>query len=396
MGGGTRPMPWNETCPMNERQNFIKNWLTRDSTVMALCDAYGISRKTGYKWIERFRREGQRGLNDKSRKPHGHPWTTDPRIELEILRFRAMHPFWGPRKIRSRLQRLVSAVKWPAASTIGSILARHGIVVPRRRRARVPAFVGEFSKGLAPNDVWAADFKGWFRTKDGTKVDPFTVSDVASRYLIRCHSVIKADWSNIQAQLTAAFQEFGLPKKLRTDNGPPFASCGLCGLSRLAVWLIRLGVMPERIRPGHPEENGVHERMHRTLKQATAKPPKETFVEQQEAFDRFRAEYNDERPHEALGMRTPSELFTPSPRCFPRELPRTEYDSGMIVRRANETGQISWKDRLVYVNRSLAYERLGLREVDDNVWNLYFKDMQLGQLNLTKKGAQRTVTLVPG
>jgi len=380
---------------MNERKNFIRDWLTRDFDMAGLCDSYGISRKTGYKWIYRFRLEGQRGLNDKPRKPHGHPSKTDSRIEEEILRFRAMHPFWGPRKIRSRLQRLNPLVDWPAASTVGSILKRNGVITPRRRRTRVPAFMGAFAEGLAPNEVWAADFKGWFRTKDGTKVNPFTVSDVASRYLIRCHSVSKGNWPNVQAQLATAFQEFGLPKALRTDNGPPFASCGLCGLSQLAVWLIRLGVMPERIRAGHPEENGVHERMHRTLKQATAKPPKATLAEQQAAFDMFRAEYNEQRPHEALGMRTPSEIYTSSPRHFPRELPHIEYESGMVVRRVNEVGQFGWKNRSIYVNRSLAFERIGFREVDNDVWDLFFKDFKLGQFKPTKNGGM-IVTDVSG
>jgi transposase InsO family protein len=389
-------MPWNNTCPMNERQKFIRDWLTRNFSMIGLCHEHRVSRKTGYKWLQRFRREGQKGLNDKSRKPHSHPLTTCSRIEQEILSFRALHPFWGPRKIRSRLQRLSSAVEWPAASTIGSILRRNGVVIPRRRRARVPAFVGEFNKGLAPNDVWAADFKGRFRTKAGEKVDPFTLSDVASRYLLRCQAVSKTNWANIRIQLTAAFQEFGLPRGIRTDNGSPFASCGLCGLSRLSVWLLRLGVTPERIRPGHPEENGVHERMHRTLKQATARPPKATLVEQQQAFDRFRVEYNDERPHEALGMRTPSELYAPSPRCFPRELPGVEYKLGMRARRINQVGQFRWKKRQIYVSASLAYERVGLLEVDNDVWDLYFKEMKLGQINLMKKGGPITVTPVPG
>lgn len=389
-------MPWNTTCPMNEREKFIRDWLTRDNSVLALCEDYGISRKTGYKWIIRFRREGNRGLNDRSRKPRSHPWTTHPRIEQEILRFRAMHPFWGPRKIGNRLGKLNPAVEWPAASTIGAILKRHGIIVPRRRRARAPAFVGALSNGYAPNDVWAADFKGWFRTRDGSRVDPFTLSDISSRYLLRCHAVSKTNWVNIQAQLTVAFQEFGLPRRLRTDNGPPFASCGLCGLSRLAVWLIKLGVTPERIRPGHPEENGVHERMHRTLKQATAKPSKETPDAQQQAFDNFRAEYNEQRPHEALGMRTPGELYAASPRAFPKELPRVEYESGMVVRKISETGQFTWKHRPIFVNRSLIFERIGLKEIDNDVWHLYFKDLRLGQIDLKKKGGPTTVTSVPG
>lgn len=389
-------MPWNNTCPMNERQKFIRDWLTRSATVLGLCEEYGISRKTGYKWIIRFRREGERGLDDKSRKPRSHPWTTDSRIEQEILRFRAMHPFWGPRKISSRLGKLNPSVEWPAASTIGSILKRHGIIIPRRRRVRAPAFVGALSGGHAPNEVWAADFKGWFRTRDGSRIDPFTLSDIASRYLLRCHGVGKTNWANIQAQLTVAFQEFGLPKRFRTDNGQPFASCGLCGLSRLAVWLIKLGVTPERIRPGHPEENGVHERMHRTLKQATAKPPKATSAEQQDAFDAFRLEYNEQRPHEALGMRTPSELYAPSPRSFPKELPRVEYESGMLIRKITETGQFYWKDRPIFVSRALLFERVGLRETDNGIWDLYFKDMKLGQIDLKKKGGPTTVTPVPG
>lgn len=389
-------MPWNKTCPMTERKKFVRDWLTRKLSMADLCAAHDISRKTGYKWLERFHREGELGLVDHSRRPHGHPRATTAEVEAGIIDFRALHPFWGPRKILSRLEKIQPDIIWPAASTIGTILQRHGLVTPRRRRRRVPLFEGQRTDGLAPNDVWAADFKGWFRTQDGAKVDPFTLSDVASRYLLRCRAVKKTNATGVQGQFAAAFQEFGLPRTILTDNGPPFATCGLGGLSRLTVWLLKLGITPQRIRPGHPEENGVHERMHRTLKQETANPPRPTLMAQQDAFNSFVAEFNDERPHEALAMKTPSEIYTPSRRRLPREVPRVEYEPGMIVRKLDENGSFTFKEKPIFVSRSLARERIGLRDIGNSRVEVFFTALKLGEIDLLRIGGPKTVTPVPG
>lgn len=225
--------------------------------------------------------------------------------------------------------------------------------------------------------MWTADFKGWFRTLNGTRVDPLTILDVVSRYLLRCQALIHPNTSAAQAVFTAAFQEFGLPRVIRTDNGPPFASVGLGGLSRLSVWWVCLGIIPERIRPGHPEENGRHERMHRTLKQATTQPPKVNPRTQQRAFDQFRTEYNQERPHEALAMQTPSQLYQYSPRPFPERLPEVEYTPDYKIRRVRSNGEIKWQGEKHYLSESLIGQWVGLAEIDDGQWRVDLGPIQL-------------------
>lgn len=385
-------MPWRKTCPMDQRREFIDGWLHDEGTFADLCARFAVSRKTGYKWVERFEAGGAGALVDRSRARLRQETTSAERV-ARIIALRQRHPFWGPKKLKSRLERLEPAIRWPAGSTIGEILRRHGLVVARRTRRRTPIYEGPFVVRLAPNDVWAADFKGWFRTTDGTRVDPLTVSDGASRFLIRCRAVAKTDGDNVQAQLTSAFQEFGLPKALRTDNGVPFATVGVGGLSRLGVWLIKLGVTPERIRPAHPEENGAHERMHRTLKQQTAKPPRTTLAEQQEAFDRFKAEYNGERPHEALGMKTPGEVYRPSPRPFPRRLSAIEYPAGSVVRRVSTNGTVKFKDKGIYVSNALVDEDVRLEE-NETGWQVSYGPVLLGALDLEKELVKRLPTKV--
>jgi hypothetical protein len=261
--------------------------------------------------------------------------------------------------------------------------------VPRR----TPIYEGPFIDQLRPNDVWAMDFKGWFRTADGSRIDPFTVSDWASRYLIRCRAETSTDGETVKGQLAMAFREYGLPRAIRSDNGAPFATVGLGGLSALSVWLIRLGITPERIRPAHPEENGVHERMHRTLKQQTANPPKANPQAQNEAFDEFIPEFNDERPHEALDMKTPSDVYTPSPRPFPKKLPEIEYPAGSITRLVSDNGTIGFKDIRIYLSNALMYERVRLDETDTG-WNVLYGPILLGQLDLERETVKRLPTKV--
>ncbi len=280
-------MPWKETCPMEERMKFIADCLQDEWSLAQLCRFYGISRKTGYKWLARYLAEGPAGLGDRSRAPRRHPNGVPREVEEQIVAFRAQHPHWGPRKLVHRLTQIQPETHWPAPSTVGVLLKRRGLTASRRRKRHTPPYNQPFQEGVQPNQVWSADFKGWFRTQDGIRIDPLTISDVASRYLLRCQGLVRPNRTAVQAVFTAAFQEFGLPRAIRTDNGPPFASVGLGGLSRLSAWWVCLGISPERIRPGHPEENGRHERMHRTLKQATAQPPQTTTNGQQRAFDRF-------------------------------------------------------------------------------------------------------------
>ncbi len=370
-------MPWKETCPMDERLKFIADCLKDEWSLSDLCQYYGISRKSGYKWLARYLAEGPSGLHDRSRAPNHHPNAVHKMIQDRIVAFRAEHPHWGPRKLVHRLRQLEPDTRWPAPSTVGEILKRYGLTVPRRRKRRTPPYAQPFREGLQPNDVWCADFKGWFRTQSGTRIDPLTISDAVSRYLLRCQALMRPTSTTAQAVFTAAFQEFGLPAAIRTDNGAPFASTGLGGLSRLSVWWLRLGILPERIRPGHPEENGRHERMHRTLKQATAQPPRATPKAQQQAFDRFRTEYNQERPHEALDMQTPAQHYQPSPRPFPARLPEMEYPSGYLVRRVRSNGQIRWQGRLIFVSEVLIGHSVGLIEVDNGTWRLDFGTLKL-------------------
>ncbi|PCI40573.1 MAG: IS481 family transposase [Elusimicrobia bacterium] len=380
-------MPWKETCVMNEKRKFILDWLCGDWTMLALCEHFGISRKTGYKILGRFKVEGLLGLEARSKAPVRHPNETAEEIQLAVLAQRRKHPYWGPRKLRRRLQDLYPKVAWPAASTIGTLLKHKGLSRPRRRSRRVSIYSGPFDLGLEPNDVWGADFKGWFRTGDGLRIDPFTVSDLASRYLLLCRAVKRPDGENVQDHLTGLFREFGLPQALRTDNGSPFASLGAGGLSKLSIWLIKLGIRPERIRPGHPEENGIHERMHKTLKQETANPPKANESSQQRAFDRFVAEYNDERPHEGLEMKTPTQIYRTSERDFPSRLRELEYRSPMSVRRVSSNGTFKWRRKCVFIGNALVGETIGIMEEESGTCRAYFGQIYLGEFDQNEAGS---------
>jgi transposase InsO family protein len=374
---------------MEERFGFIRDWLTRNYSVTELCETYEISRKTGHKWIERFKQYGQGGLEELSRRPHGHPHTTPLVIQDKIVAFRKEHRYWGPKKLIDRLQKREPDITWPSASTAGSILKRRGEVMARRFRRRVPGYGQSLLKADQPNAVWGVDFKGWFRTQNGRRVDPLTISDLASRYLICCQAVKKTNGLEVREQFERVFREYGLPERIRSDNGPPFASIGLAGLSRLSVWWIRLGIKPERIRPGHPEENPEHERMHRTLKQETAHPPKNTSRSQQKAFDQFRREFNDDRPHEALSMQTPSERYQFSRRAYPDRLAEIEYPADYLVRRVRSAGDIKWKGELIYTSQALVGENLGLKQVDEKVWTVHFGPLCLATLDSKTKQLEK-------
>jgi len=365
---------------MNERVKFIARYLQNDEPFSAVCEAVGVSRKTGYKWVERYEAGGVAALVDRSRAPQSHPHAVAAEIVELILAARRRHPRWGPRKLLVVLKRQQPTRAWPVASTLGDILRKHGLV-RRRRRHRCSAPYGErLADYAAPNAIWCADFKGHFPVGEA-RCHPLTIMDGFSRYLLRCQALPRPLSGPVQDVFVAAFREFGLPRSIRTDNGAPFSTLAPGGLSRLAVWWIRLGIRPERILPGRPDQNGRHERMHSTLKAETARPPRASWRAQQRCFDAFRHEYNHERPHEALAYATPASQYHPSQRAYPRPLPEPEYPGHFRVERAYPNGVISFRETQWYLSNCLAGELVGLEEVDDNRWTVYFGPIALGVLD---------------
>ena len=362
---------------MEEKLRFVFEYEQGERSMTELCERYGIARETGYVWLRRYSKLGIAGLVERERKALRHPNQTAQETERKVLELRQAHMRWGPRKLKRVLERDQPGRVWPAASTIGALLKREGLVVGRKKRLRTTPYSQPLAHADGPNRVWCADFKGWFRTGDGERIDALTISDAHSRYLLRCQAVEKTDTTRVQAIFEAAFREYGLPQAIRTDNGAPFASRALAGLSRLAVWWIKLGIVPERIEAGHPEQNGQHERMHLTLEQETAQPPAENRREQQRAFDRFRGEFNEVRPHEALDMQTPAAVYQPSPRKFPARVAEPEYPDTMLVRQVGPKGQIRWKKHEVLVSEVLWGEQVGLLRLDERHYRVYFAHMPL-------------------
>jgi transposase InsO family protein len=366
---------------MEEKLRFVMEYEQRQRTMRELCQRYEIARETGYVWLRRYRAIGLEGLVERSRARQRHSNQTGQEIERMVLELRRAHMSWGPRKLKCVLERNEPGRKWPAASTIGSLLKRAGVAVARRKRRRTAPYTEPLGHADGPNRVWCADFKGWFRTGDGERIDPLTITDAHSRYLLRCQAVDKMDTEGVQAIFEAAFREYGLPVAIRTDNGAPFASHAIAGLSRLAVWWMKLGIVVERIEAGHPEQNGRHERMHRTLKQETAMPAAANRRAQQRAMDKFREEYNQVRPHEALGMQTPAAVYEPSPRRFPARMPEPEYPETMLVRGVKHQGQFRWKKHDIFLSEVLWGERVGLLPVDDRWFTVYFAHLPLGRFD---------------
>src|SRR5216683_3134193 len=378
-------MPWKASSVMDEKLRFVFEYELGERSMTELCQRYEITRETGYVWLRRYRRAGVAGLIEHSRAAHRHGNQTPEDLEQMVLELRQAHMRWGPRKLKRVLERDAPGRVWPAASTIGALLKRQGLVVARKKRMRTAPYTEPLAHADGANRVWCADFKGWFRTADRQRIDPLTISDAHSRYLLRCQAVEKTDTARVQAIFEAAFREYGMPQALRTDNGPPFASRAVAGLSRLAVWWIKLGIVPERIAAGHPEQNGRHERMHRTLKQETASPPAANRRKQQRALDRFRQEYNEVRPHEALGMRTPSSVYTRSLRSYPAHVADPEYGSALQVRRIQLRGTLSWKHQHVFLSETLIGELIGLLPIDDRFYTVYFAAFPIAQFDSHKR-----------
>ena len=371
-------MVWKETCVFDEKVRFMTAYLDEcdPRSMTELCRAFGVSRKTGYEALARYKEGGFEALLIRSKAPHRHPNITEPKVEDLLVAERLAHKKWGPKKLLALLRaRHPEVASWPSVSTAGQILKRRGLVLPRKRRHRTPPFSQPLAHALRPNDVWTTDHKGCFRTVDRSYCVPLTIGDAMSRFHFELRAVtstsIEAAWPHFEH----AFRVYGLPARIRSDNGPPFASNGLGGLTRLSVWWIRLGIVPERIEPGCPNQNGRHERFHLTMDQEVG--IRASLAAQQRAYNRFLSEYNNIRPHEALDMRTPASVYEPSHRPYPRRLPEIEYPSRFTVRTVRSNGEIRWQGQLTYVSESLVGERIGLERVSERDWNVYFGTIPL-------------------
>ncbi|WP_337171404.1 IS481 family transposase [Gemmatimonas aurantiaca] len=358
---------------MEERLQFVRDALSDRFTMSELCARYGISRRIGYKWLARYEAEGRPGLRDRSRAPHECPHRIPKAVEALLLQERQAHPFWGARKLLKVLEtRYPKIERWPAASTAADLLARHGLVQKRRRRrpSMHPGVVRPTT--AAPNDLWTADFKGQFRTGNRVYCYPLTIADQHTRFLLECRGLLSTQTVTAKPVFERVFREHGLPIAMRTDNGVPFATQAIHGLSYLNVWWMQLGIAHQRIRPGCPQENGAHERMHRTLKRQAIKPVRATCAAQQRNFDAFRREYNTERPHERLGQETPASQYRDSPRPYPERLPIPDYPGHFLVKKVTTGGTFRFRDRLLYLANAMVDQHIGLEETDDGIWAIHF------------------------
>lgn len=374
-------MPWKVSELVNERMRFVTR-LEEGERMTDLCTEFGISRKTGYKFWNRYCVGGAEALFDEPRRPTFHPSTTPDAIRQLVVDFRLKHPTWGPRKLKAALGHKHPDLNIPSKSTIGDILQRKGLASPRRSHQRRKACPTSLTQSYAPNQIWCADFKGEFLLGNHRLCYPLTISDHYSRYLVACEGLEGTTTPAVKAVFEAAFRKYGMPAIIRTDNGSPFASTGLAGLTKLSVWWLRLGIILERIAPGHPEQNGRHERLHLTLKKETIRPAANNFLQQQEKFDRFQDEYNLARPHEALDMRRPVEVYTSSCKQFPESLPVPDYPLYDMVKTVRKDGHIRFgAKRDYYISAALVGEQIGLREVKDQYWLVSFLNQKLGYIN---------------
>lgn len=376
-------MPWREIKPMDQKILFIADHLRGLYSHTELCERYGISRKTGYKWLARYQQTELEGLSEQSRRPHHSPLSTPYPIRKAIieLRQKSRVPL-GAKKIRALLTQRFPNDPLPSKSTIYNILNAEGLVEKRKRRERIPLYPQPFAPVHEANELWSADYKGQFKLGNGQWCYPLTVMDHHSRYLLGCHGVKGTNTHDARHHFIQLFHQYGLPQRIRTDNGVPFASRATAGLSALSIWWIRLGITPERIEPGKPQQNGRHERMHRTLKRATTKPPARSFAAQQRRFNAFRQEYNEQRPHEALKQCTPASCYHASPRPYPRTLPEIEYPEHFIIKPVHSSGVCYMHNGQVYVSHLLSGEKVGIEEVDDGRWEFYFGPVRLGEYDI--------------
>lgn len=373
-------MPFEQTKAIEQRVLFVSEVESSGKSFSLLCTRYGISRVTGYKWMERYEEEGVDGLWERSRAPHHVGHVLNEALSGLIIKGREKHSSWGPRKLLAWLKARHPRRQWCVASTIGELFRRKGLSGPRVYRRQSVARVGPLEPCDRPNQVWCTDFKGWFILGNGERCEPWTLTDGCCRYLLRAKGLNRPELKRVWRGFEGAFREYGLPEVIRSDNGRPFAGLGIGGLSRLAVWWMKLGIRPERIRAGQPQENGRHERMHRTLNEVI-QPPAATLAQQQRRFQAFRREFNHERPHEALGQKTPASVYRASPRPYPARVPRVEYESGVMVKRVYSHGDISWQGQRLFLNQALAGEDVGFEAVGDGVWLVRFGPVKLAKWN---------------
>jgi transposase InsO family protein len=388
-------MPFKETCVDEEKLRFVVACLEGKADMSALCAGFGISRQWGYELLRRYRSEGLDGLRSRDRAPQRPRCGMSGEVAAAIVALRGDHPTWGPKKLRAVLARRAPETAWPAPSSIGDLLRREGLSAARRRRRTALPSSRPFGPVEAPNDLWCIDFKGWFRTRDGARCDPLTLTDADSRMLLACR-IVEPTAAGVQPVVEAALREHGLPRAIRSDNGSPFASPGAGGLTRLSVQWIKLGIRLERIVPGKPQQNGRHERMHATLKAETAAPPAATAAEQQARFDAFRHSYNHDRPHEALGQAPPASRYVASPRPYPERIEEPAYDADHAVRRVRPSGEIKWGGERVFISEALVGEVVGIAETETGEWIVRFADADLGLIDRRTGKLRRFAPARPG
>jgi len=373
-------MPWRESSPMEQRVEFVREFATGLFTMPELAAQYGISRKTGYKWFAAYVAAGVLGLQDRSRRPHHSPHAIAPALVDTVLAVRHRHPRWGPKKLLAVARQRESHPTWPARSMVARWLKQRGLRAARRRApSRPPSHAARLTIPTRPNEAWTTDFKGEFRTGDGAYCYPLTLRDGFSRFVLRCDALPARTADLTRRRFERAFAEYGLPDRIRSDNGGPFAGPGLGGVSQLSVWWMRLGIVPERIAPGHPEQNGSHEEFHAVLKAHTARPPAANGVSQQRRFRSFIREYNDLRPHEALDDQPPTTCYHSSPRPLPARVPPLDYPGHMEVRRVSSNGCVSWRGAPRFLATPLAGEHVAFEEVDDGLWTVHFATVALAR-----------------
>lgn len=379
-------MPWAQTDAMSERLRFVAAARKHRSTFTSLCAAFGVAPKTGYKWLQQFDAAGPAGLQDRSRRPKGNSRSVAIAVAERLVQLRRDNPTWGPKKLVALLEDLEPTWDVPAASTVGELLKRRGLVSPRKRLRHQPPRTEPLRHATEPNAVWSMDFKGWFRLGDGTRCDPLTITDAFSRYLICCQAGSAGGETaahEVWTALVRAFRENGMPAAIRVDNGQPWAAPkGAIGITRLAVWILKAEIALERIDPGKPQQNGRHERFHLTLQQETARPPAQTMRAQQVRFDSFKRKYNDVRPHEALKQQPPSRLYVPSRRLFPDRLAEPEYPSWYEVLTPAIGGSVPFRGSKWFISTALSRERVGAVEVEEGCFELYFGKLKLGRIHV--------------
>jgi putative transposase len=381
-------MAWRENSVCDERRKFINDWLKREFTLSELCLRFGISRKTGYKLLNRFRLEGEQSFIDRSRARLTQAHATSSEMKELLLRIKHRYPLWGPRKVRDFLI-LNGQTSLPATSTIGDIFKQHGLVKPRKTRLKTPPHTKPLKHCNAPNVVWSADFKGQFKLGNGQMCYPLTITDNYSRYLLSCLAMPGPRLFESKKEFQRIFEEYGLPDAIRTDNGQPFAGLCIGGLTQLSIWWLKLGITPERIALGKPQQNGRHERMHKTLKEATVLPPKATLEDQQVAFESFRTEFNQERPHQSLDGRRPKDVHTQATKRMPTKLSEVTYPDKFHIRKVRSNGEIKWCGKHYYLTELLCGEPIGFEEIDDGRAIVHFASLKLGLIDARKNKIDR-------